>query len=147
MGLQHGETERREAKPLPAPAEKKDDEREKWQPIVPVPEYAEKSMNFAHGYRKPEDLVFKSVFRDGGGRVLGGVARFRKSDGSKLDMPYTFCENVETGVQKWCWRGWDNPRPLYGLDALAAAPDAAVLVVEGEKLKMLPMPRACRLRW
>lgn len=135
LGLQHGETERREAKPLPAPAEKKDEEREKWQPIVPVPEYAEKSMNFAHGYRKPEDLVFKSVFRDGCGRVLGGVARFRKSDGSKLDMPYTFCENVETGVQKWCWRGWDNPRPLYGLDALAAAPDAPVLVVEGEKCK------------
>ena len=135
LGLQHGETERREAKPLPAPAEKKDEEREKWQPIVPVPEYAEKSMNFAHGYRKPEDLLFKSVFRDGGGRVLGGVARFRKSDGSKLDMPYTFCENVETGVQKWCWRGWDNPRPLYGLDALAAAPDAPVLVVEGEKCK------------
>lgn len=135
LGLAHGETQRREAKPLPVPAEKKDEEREKWCPIVPVPEYAEKSMNFAHGYRKPEDLLFKSVFRDGQGRVLGGVARFRKSDGSKLDMPYTFCEHTETGVQKWCWRGWDSPRPLYGLDALAADASRPILVVEGEKCK------------
>lgn len=135
LGLQHGDTERREAKPLPAPVQKQDEERGKWLPVVPVPDFALPSMTFAHGWRKDSDLVFKSVFKDGEGRTLGGVARFKKSDGGKIDMPYTFCRHAETGVQKWCWRGWDTPRPIYGLDALAADPARAVLVVEGEKCK------------
>ena len=135
LGLAHGDTERREPKPLPPPARKKDDEREKWQPILPVPEFALKSMHFTHGWRKPEDMLFASVFRDAVGQVLGAVVRFKKSDGGKIDMPYTFCRHVDTGVQKWCWRGWEAPRPLYGLDALAANPESPVLIVEGEKCK------------
>ena len=37
------------------------------------------------------------------------------------------------GKRAWCWRTWDTPRPLYGLDRLAARPDAVVIAVEGEK--------------
>ena len=47
-------------------------------------------------------------------------------------LPYTFCEGPD-GKQRWQWK--DLPRgrrPLYGLDFLAARPDAPVLVVEGE---------------
>lgn len=135
LGLAHGETERREAKPLPAPVQKQDDERAQWRAVWPVPEFALKSMNFSHGYRKSQDIVFKSIFRDGNGNILGAVVRFKKSDGGKIDLPYTFCRHVETGVQEWRWHGWESPRPLYGLDALAANPDRPVLIVEGEKCK------------
>lgn len=33
----------------------------------------------------------------------------------------------------WVWKGLPKPRPLYGLELLAARPDAPVMVVEGEK--------------
>lgn len=33
----------------------------------------------------------------------------------------------------WKWKGCPAPRPLYGLDRLAARPDAPVLLCEGEK--------------
>ena len=109
----------------------------RWQPIVPVPPYALKTMNFRHSFRQGErsEPVFTSVFRDADGQVLGAVARFIKSDGSKIDLPYTFCENLDTQEKMWRWRGWPGLRPLYGLDALAADPARPVLVVEGEKCK------------
>ena len=37
------------------------------------------------------------------------------------------------GRQEWRCKALPEPRPLYGLDKLAARPDAPVLVVEGEK--------------
>ncbi|OAM23980.1 hypothetical protein A7P92_05805 [Eikenella corrodens] len=109
----------------------------RWQPIVPVPPYALRTMNFRHSFRQGEQAepVFTSVFRDAAGQVLGAVARFIKSDGSKIDLPYTFCENLDTHEKMWRWRGWQGLRPLYGLDALAADPERPVLVVEGEKCK------------
>ena len=109
----------------------------RWQPIVPVPPYALKTMNFRHSFRQGEraEPVFTSVFRDAAGQVLGAVARFIKSDGSKIDLPYTFCENLDTHEKMWRWRGWQGLRPLYGLDALASDPAQPVLVVEGEKCK------------
>lgn len=36
-------------------------------------------------------------------------------------------------AQAWVQRGLPKPRPLYGLELLAARPEAAVLIVEGEK--------------
>lgn len=135
VGLTHGPLVDKAPKPLPPPAPPKEYERDLWKPIIPVPEYALKSMTFNNGYRQSDDLIFKSVFRDGGGAILGGVARFKKSDGGKIDMPYTFCENTKTGEKMWRWRCWENPRPLYGLDALSSRPTSPVLVVEGEKCK------------
>lgn len=109
-------------------------EKDDWEPIVPVPDFALDSMTFRHRFRDGEP-VMRSVYRDADGRVLGAVLRFVRSDGSKLDLPYTFCRRKSDGVQQWRFRGWPDPRPLYGLDALAAMPDAPVLVVEGEKCK------------
>lgn len=109
----------------------------RWQPVVPVPEFALKTMTFRHSFRKGENAepLFTSVFRDAAGQVLGAVARFVKSDGGKIDLPYTFCENLDTHEKMWRWRGWEGLRPLYGLDALAADDKRSVLVVEGEKCK------------
>ena len=38
-----------------------------------------------------------------------------------------------SGVQKWRCKAIPSGRPLYGLDRLAARPNAPVLVAEGEK--------------
>ena len=39
----------------------------------------------------------------------------------------------DRGAKQWRWLSFPIPRPLYGLDRLAANPDATVLIVEGEK--------------
>jgi hypothetical protein len=44
-----------------------------------------------------------------------------------------WAQNIETGAQEWRWMAFPEPRPLYGLDRLAARPEATVLLVEGEK--------------
>jgi hypothetical protein len=50
----------------------------------------------------------------------------------KLTPQLTFCV-ARNGERRWCVRPFAPPRPLYGLDALAAKAGAPVLVVEGEK--------------
>ncbi|MCX8133895.1 MAG: AAA family ATPase, partial [Roseococcus sp.] len=64
-----------------------------------------------------------------GGEPLFYVARFEADlpAGRKEVLPYS------PGPDGWRWRAPPPPRPLYGLDRLAARPDAPVLVVEGEK--------------
>ena len=63
---------------------------------------------------------------DSAGRLMFYVARYDGPEG-KAFAPWTWRGG------KWQARGWPPPRPLYGLELLAAAPDAPVLVVEGEK--------------
>jgi putative DNA primase/helicase len=48
-------------------------------------------------------------------------------------VPLTFCENIKTGRRAWRFKGFREPRPLYGLERLASAPEATVIIVEGEK--------------
>lgn len=67
------------------------------------------------------------AYRDAQGRVLGYVCRFDPAGERKQVLPQTWDGSA------WAWRGFDEPRPLYGLERLAARPDAPVLVVEGEK--------------
>lgn len=101
-----------------------------WVPILPVPDDAP-APPAAHIKRgKP---VRTWTYRDAEGRVLGYVCRFEASDGGKEVLPLTWCRNKETGAHDWRWISFPEPRPLYGLDRLAAKPDATVLLVEGEK--------------
>lgn len=67
------------------------------------------------------------LYRDADGAVLFAVCRFALRGGGKAVLPYT------CGPDGWDWKGPAGPRPLYGLDRLAARPDAPVLIVEGEK--------------
>ncbi|MEQ6290520.1 DUF5906 domain-containing protein [Vogesella sp. GCM10023246] len=103
-----------------------------WVPVLPVPADAP-AMHKAHTVRGMPQRV--AVYRDGAGALLGAVMRFVTSDGGKDDIPHTFCRHSETGAQEWRWMGFPEPRPLYGLDALSAKPDAVVLLPEGEKCK------------
>jgi uncharacterized protein (DUF927 family) len=66
-------------------------------------------------------------YRDTEGRLLFVVARFDPPGERKQILPLT------CGREGWRWRAPPAPRPLYGLDRLAARPDAAVIVTEGEK--------------
>ena len=71
------------------------------------------------------------TYRDGDGRILGHAARFDTTNGKDI-LPLTWCRHPD-GRERWTWRAFPRPRPLYGLDRLAARPEAPVLVVEGEK--------------
>jgi putative DNA primase/helicase len=70
------------------------------------------------------------AYRDAEGGLLGYVLRFDMPGGKEI-RPLTWREGPRGTA--WAWEGFDAPRPLYGLDQLAARPSAPVLIVEGEK--------------
>ena len=110
------------------PPEKKP--RSPWVPVLPVPVHAS-VVPIAHIKRGLPERTW--CYRDAEGRVLGYVWRFITSDGSKDVLPLTWCRNMVTEKEDWRGISFPDPRPLYGLDRLAAKPDAPVLIVEGEK--------------
>lgn len=71
-------------------------------------------------------------YRDAAGRLLFLVCRFDLPDGGKEIRPLTL-RRMPSGQLVWRWLGVDAPRPLYGLDRLAARPDVPVMICEGEK--------------
>ena len=103
---------------------------EGWNPLLPVPGDAPQPPSTYYKHGKPARI---DTYRDAGGAVLGYVARFDPPDGGKEFLPLTYCENGATGRREWRWKGFPVPRPLYGLDRLAARPEAPVVLCEGEK--------------
>jgi putative DNA primase/helicase len=99
-----------------------------WVAIFPVPNDAPRTIP-PHRLGKPSA---KWAYRNVIGNLMGLVCRF-DHDGGKDVLPLTFCRNSATGETAWRWQAFPVPRPLYGLDRLAARPDAPVLVTEGEK--------------
>ncbi len=106
-----------------------------WAPVLPA------SLPLPDRIRHPIHGEPTAVwpYRDVGAELLFVVCRFdlKNPDGSpvlgkdgkpkKEVLPYC------CGPGGWRWAAPPAPRPLYGLDALAARPGAPVLVVEGEK--------------
>jgi hypothetical protein len=117
------------AGPARAPAREKKP-RSPWVPIMPAPADAPDSPK-AHYARGTPQKVWR--YLDDAGRLLGFVYRFVKSDGGKEVMPVCWAKNSDTGAEEWHFMAFPEPRPLYGLDRLAAKPEATVLLVEGEK--------------
>lgn len=109
---------------------------DKWTAILPVPEDAPKPSNRRmveiNGSWVACEFVARWPYRDAEGRVLGYDARFRKPDGAKEVVTQTYCRNAE-GKADWKWKGFPEPRPLYGLDKLAARAQAPVMLGEGCK--------------
>jgi len=125
---QESNTPRAASPPQTPPEESK--ARTPWLPVLPVPENAPPPP-VAHVKRgKP---AFTWTYRNAEGRLLGLVCRFETSTGGKEVLPLTYCRHGATGAFEWRWVAFPEPRPLYGLDRLAARPAATVLVVEGEK--------------
>lgn len=103
-------------------------ERGEFVPVVPVPDYAPPPPA-VHPFRGVPQTVW--TYRKDGA-VLGYVYRFVTSDGGKEVLPLTWCQSQANSTQKWAWKGWDAPRPLY-LPGGTVRPLLHRLVVEGEK--------------
>lgn len=135
------------APPSTPPPEKPVAPRSWWTPIVPAPAEAPEPPK-AHQVRGIPERVW--TYRDGASQVLGYVYRFQTSDGGKEVLPLVWARHDKSGAAEWRWLSWAEPRPLYGLDRLAARPDATVLLVEGEKcadVAALELPDLVAVSW
>jgi len=65
-------------------------------------------------------------YQDAEGRVLCAVLRFETATGKEF-------RPITRTPDGWIWKAPSEPRPLYGLDRLAARPDAPVILAEGEQ--------------
>lgn len=113
-------SERRHNKGAPQPV---------FAPILPVPQYAPQtpSEHPQHG-----QWSVKWRYTDAQGKALCYVMRFDLADGRKVVLPLCY-GRMGLGSPQWVWKALPAPRPLYGLQNLAAMPNAPVLIVEGEK--------------
>lgn len=102
-------------------------ERDKWVPILPVPENAPEPTGRHYHYGACQN---RWAYRDQQGQLLGYAYRFVGSDDRKVVLIHTWCKNQD-GACEWRWRGFDEKRPMYGLDSLKKS--GKVLIVEGEK--------------
>ena len=96
--------------------------------VSPVPDDAPSPRRSHNNHGKPS---VSWAYRNSVGHLVQYVCRFDKADGAKEIMPLTLWREGARLV--WQWKAAPAPRLLYRLDALAAAPAAPVLVVEGEK--------------
>jgi hypothetical protein len=99
--------------------------------VFPVPSTASEP-SFKHPrWGKPST---QWAYRNGDGALMMYVCRFDPEGERKQVVPYSWCTHPD-GTERWTWRGITGAtkRPLYGLERLAALPDADVIVVEGEK--------------
>jgi putative DNA primase/helicase len=105
----------------PAPATKGD-----WQPII-APASAP-APTFRHHKHGEPAKVWRYPNADGD--TIGYIARYNTPTGKEI-LPRTYCQQGDR--REWRWTAFGKPRPLCGLDLLAADPKAGVLIVEGEK--------------
>lgn len=98
-----------------------------WKPITAPANAPSPSFNH-HRFGTPSH---KWAYRDTDGNLLGFICRFDLPNGKDV-VPRCYAESSE-GRREWRWLSFAKPRPLYGLDLLAANPAAGVLIVEGEK--------------
>lgn len=119
------------------PRAAKKEEKPEWVPVVPVPETSLRPRDI---FNRPKGEGFDKLtvsrrweYRDANGGLIGLICRFDLPGGGKDVIPQSFCVNTKTGETSWRWLSFDKPRPIYGLDLLAANPDASVILVEGEK--------------
>jgi len=133
-GMKPGEARRELAEALKVPGKGNSGtsktKRQEWAAILPIPADAS-TPSFEHYRHGKPSATWE--YRDHDGNALGHACRFDSPDGGKDVLPLTYCRGPE-GRKEWRWQGFPEPRPLYGLDALAQVKaDAGTLLVEGEK--------------
>jgi len=98
-----------------------------WKPVPPTVDTPAPPL--AHPKRgKPNGLW---IYRDAEGRPFTADFRFDLLGGKKDVLPCTWAQS-DSGARAWRWMH-AKPRPIYGLDRLAARPGASVLLVSGCK--------------
>jgi len=85
----------------------------------------------AHMYRGLPEAIY--TYKGLSGELLGYMYRYTNSEGGKELYPLVWARHEKTKKCDWRWMQWTQPRPLYGLDRLAAKPEATLFIVEGEK--------------
>jgi putative DNA primase/helicase len=96
--------------------------------VSPIPDDAPSKPMAHHVFGKP---TAGWTYRDASGAVLFEIWRFDPAGERKQFLPLTLWRDATR--LRWRWKGVLAPRPLYGLDRLAARPAAPVVVCEGEK--------------
>lgn len=102
---------------------------DEWKLIAPIPDDTPPPKFTFRGMQATRTWLYRD---EAGGRI-GYVCRFDKPEGGKEVVPLARWVNTSTGEMAWRFAAFPKPRPLYGLDRLAANPTAQVLIVEGEK--------------
>lgn len=120
---------------------------ERWKSVLPVPRHAPVPQRFRMGFKnkttgqwEDHDAVRTWEYAFEGER-FGYAARFerRNSKGELVKdvLPLTWCEDTQDprGGQRWHWKQWAAPRPLYvPATLLSGEPERVpVVIVEGEK--------------
>jgi putative DNA primase/helicase len=103
-----------------------------WRAVAPVPANAP-APDFKHWHYAEPEATWEYRFE---GELWGYVARFRTSTGGKEVLPFTWCvdESDGRGTQRWHWKQWEVPRPLFVPATLLSADlQLPVVLVEGEK--------------
>jgi Protein of unknown function (DUF3631) len=96
--------------------------------VAPIPALAPPHPRRHPRWGSPSAMWF---YLDARGATLQIVCRFDLSGSRKHFAPLTLWRGSQ-GLE-WRWKGLPAPRPLYGLDKLAARPDVPVVICEGEK--------------
>lgn len=104
------------APPLPAKKQK--------QALPPEDAARPTFVHFRHG---PAVAVYE--YRTTESQLIGYITRHEPPGARKQFLPWTW----DPEKTEWQCVGFVDPRPLYGLEALAAHPGKPVLLVEGEK--------------
>ncbi len=111
--------------------QQREEPKDTWQQVVPMP-WDDKSEIPKHSKLGKPSRSW--AYRTISGELIGYVCRFDKPDGKKETLPYSYGVNSDTPLRGvFRWKSFADPRPLYNLPALAAKPNANVLIVEGEK--------------
>lgn len=99
--------------------------------VMPVPDHAGEP-DYTHKRHGQPSRVW--AYYNGRQQLLLQVCRFDVEGGRKEICPLSWVRERD-GSEHWAWMGpvGDAKRPIYGIDRLAAYPDAEVVVVEGEK--------------
>jgi putative DNA primase/helicase len=129
----------------PAPSARREEPREE---LELPPDGADCSLErFLHRERGLPSVVHP--YRTSDGRLMFVTARYEVDEArgvlQKAVLPWVWSGD------SWICRGPPKPRPLYGLDSLAMWPDAAVMIVEGEKVvdaaRLVAFPKNPVVSW
>jgi hypothetical protein len=96
--------------------------------VSPIPDDAPPLPNKHPSLGQP---TARWTYGDAEGAALFHLWRFDPPGVGKEFRPVTLGRDAK-GL-RWRWKAGPAPRPLYGLECLAARPDAPVIVCEGEK--------------
>lgn len=96
-----------------------------WKHIYPGPQEDGMFHHYNHGV--PNEIY---IWENKKGIILGYTCRFDLPTGKQV-LPLVYAEN--NGRKHWRYMGFKRPRPLKNLKKIHDAPEAPILVVEGEK--------------